>query len=245
MPLVLSVSLIWLVLRYKNQKTKLALQQKDQEILEKEAQLEKQKALTDERNRIAAEMHDDLGSGLTTIKYLSDFAAKKNKENPQLGKIAKNAEHLVQNMSEIIWAMNSRYDSAQDLVGYIRRFGSEYLELHHKEIVFSSTVKEDLVLSGVVRRNVFLITKEILHNFVKYADVDKISVKLSKVHDKLHISFLEVNNIQETTEFKENGNGLHNMAKRAQDIGGLFTQEQSKEGLLSTLSFPITKTSQV
>lgn len=84
-----------------------------------------------ERNRIAAEMHDDLGSGLTKIKYLSDglyLAIKDEKSQYDLKKIAEFSNTLVTDMGEIVWALNSRFDNLQGLKGYIRRYAAEFLE---------------------------------------------------------------------------------------------------------------------
>lgn len=103
----------WLIMRtYYTQQ----LKEKDFELREQALVIEKQMALEEERTRIAGEMHDDLGGGLTNIKFLSQKLQRKmpeGKDKETVSKIIKNTQTLVGNMSEIIWAMNSRYTSSK------------------------------------------------------------------------------------------------------------------------------------
>ncbi len=218
------------------------LERRDLILRQQELKIEKQQAIEYERNRIASEMHDDLGSGLTTIKYLSEHAikaSKNEKENKNIKRIADHANKLVNNMSEIIWAMNSRYDTASDLTGYIRHYASEFLEEHDKTITFSSKgISHKIEISGEKRRNIFLVTKEILHNFIKYAQVDEMQINVKLEDNNLSIIFLEVGNHSFDKETaQEKGNGLFNMTKRMTDIGGAITQTTTTEGLRTTLHY--------
>jgi len=109
------ISLVyWTVRSYYRRK----LEKKNQLLREQALIIKNQQAIEHERTRIASEMHDDLGSGLTTIRYLSDKAlmqAKDTEEVEQIQRIADHSNTLVRNMSEIIWAMNSRFDDAENL----------------------------------------------------------------------------------------------------------------------------------
>lgn len=184
--------------------------------------IQAQQAIEKERNRIASEMHDDLGSGLTRIKYLSDKALQLSGQNEQdeVQKIANYSDDLVKNMSEIIWAMNSRFDNVDNLIGYVRRYASEYLEQNDMELTFT-TNELDLnpAISGEKRRNVFLVIKEILHNAVKYsgAKVMKIYVE---VKEGIIITISEVGGKGfDVEEMKDKSNGIYNMQKRMEGIG--------------------------
>ncbi len=209
--------------------------------------IEKQEAVEYERNRIASEMHDDLGSGLTTIKYLSEHVMKSTgdgSEKNNIKRIADHAKKLVINMSEIIWAMNSRNDTASDLVGYIRRYASEYLEEHKKILSFSSQgITNELEISGEKRRNLFLVTKEILHNFIKYAGVEEMNIDISANQQELQIQYLELGSVGfNPADHEETGHGLYNMKNRMDAIGGQIIYEQTKEGMKTTLSYPLIST---
>ncbi|MBK8111958.1 MAG: hypothetical protein IPK46_17360 [Saprospiraceae bacterium] len=115
MPLILSAILIWFFLAYQKKKHQAENAAKDAQLREQALIIEKQNALENERNRISAEMHDDLGSGLTRIRYLSDKALvhASETEKEEITKISAYANDLVRNMGEIIWAMNSRFDNAE------------------------------------------------------------------------------------------------------------------------------------
>ena len=143
-------------------------------------------------------------------------------------------------MSEIIWAMNSRYDTASDLTGYIRRYASEYLEEHNKTLKFSSAgITHELAMSGEKRRNLFLVTKEILHNYIKYADSNELQITVSMNDNILTIEFLEIGNTGFDWEVAvDKGNGLFNINNRMKNIGGFISQEQSKLGYSTTLTYP-------
>ncbi|MGB3226675.1 MAG: histidine kinase dimerization/phosphoacceptor domain-containing protein, partial [Saprospiraceae bacterium] len=129
MPVLLSGLLIWFLVFYQKKKYTQQLEKKDLLLKQQNLIIENQQAIEKERNRIASEMHDDLGSGLTTIKYLSERALKQAKdpeEEKQVKRISEHSSQLVRNMSEIIWAMNTRYDTLENLLAYIRRYASEY-----------------------------------------------------------------------------------------------------------------------
>ncbi|MBK8622611.1 MAG: hypothetical protein IPN79_12865 [Saprospiraceae bacterium] len=135
------------------------IEKKNQLLREQSLIIEKQIAIEAERTRIATEMHDDLGSGLTKIRYLSERALK-NTSDPdeiaQIKNIADQSNTLVSNMSEIIWALNSRFDTTENLIGYLRRYIVEYLEDHHiPHQLVTNHEHEDIPVTGEKRRNVF------------------------------------------------------------------------------------------
>lgn len=206
--------------------------------------IEKQRAIEHERNRIAAEMHDDLGSGLTTIRYLSDRALKQAKdaeESKQIKRIADHSNKLVRNMSEIIWAMNSRFDTADNLVGYLRRYASEYLEEHQIPLKFIAEAEhlDKIAMGGEKRRNVFLVFKEMLHNGVKYSAAERIEVRIEGNH-QLHIEISEIGGKGFDPELaKEKGNGLFNCGKRMDSVGGQLTFEKTDEAMHIHIRIPL------
>ena len=108
----------------------------DYKIRNEKLKLEKEQAVDQERARISSDMHDDLGSGLSTIRLLSEIAKRKIKEPGQtkeIERISEAAGELVDKMSEIIWAMNSSNDSLANLIAYMRSFAADFLEHAHIE----------------------------------------------------------------------------------------------------------------
>ena len=133
--------------------------------------LEKQKAIVQERQRISADLHDDVGSGLSRIALLSEMLktqAKTPENRKEAEKISGIALEVSSNISEIIWALNSNNDYLENMVAYIRRYAAEYFE--------NSPVKLKIITPGKIlqtpingehRRNIFYTVKEALHNIIE------------------------------------------------------------------------------
>ncbi|MEM9549381.1 MAG: triple tyrosine motif-containing protein, partial [Bacteroidota bacterium] len=205
------------------------LREKDLELREKNLIISKQQALAEERTRIAAEMHDDLGGGLTTIRFLSQKVLDKSKDQSikaNISKIVNQSEILVNNMSEIIWAMNAGFDTVQSLISYTRRYANRYLENYGVELKFEvEGSTRNVKLTGVKRRNIFLTIKEALHNTVKHANANVVTIHFD-VREALGIKFKDDGiGLQRENEL---GNGLRNMKNRIQSIEGSIEFENNQ-----------------
>ena len=195
--------------------------------------IEKQKAIVaqqmavqEERNRIAADMHDDLGSGLTKITYLSQMALQKEKQEDDLIKINKTSAALVENMSEIIWAMKEENNSIQDLMLYIKNYAVEYLEMNkiNCRIKMPEQFNNSLI-KGENRRHVYLIIKELLHNIVKHAKAKNVYITTTPNIDWEIIIKDDGIGIQESKVNYKAGNGLKNIQKRIEKVNGTINYE--------------------
>jgi signal transduction histidine kinase len=151
----------WLFLkRYSNEKLRKQMRE-----------LEKLKAIEKERTRIATDMHDDLGAGLSRIKFLSEtIGIKKQQQQPfedDIIKIREYSHEMIDKMGEIVWALNEKNDSLNDLVSYIRVYAAGYLSQNgiNCKIEVPDNFPTSFV-SGEFRRNVYLTIKEALHNVV-------------------------------------------------------------------------------
>ncbi len=206
------------------------LREKDLALREANLIISQQKALSEERTRIAAEMHDDLGGGLTSIRFLSQkvlrIVTNEGLKN-QVARIVNLSEGLVNNMSEIIWAMDSGLDSLSSLISYVRRYTHEYLEDYDIEPSFKVIGKPTIgiPLSGHQRRNIFLVVKEAIHNTVKHAQASALLIQFNAGEDL--IITIKDNGIGFPIDhFK--GNGLSNMKKRVEALGGNITFSDNK-----------------
>ena len=231
------VSLLLFYFYNKNQKIRHEL------ALSKEI-IEKQEALANERTRIAAEMHDDLGGGLTKIKFLGQKMLRKVEDLDQkdkLNKIVDNSQSLVNNMSEIIWAMNPGFDTLENLIAYSRRFASEYLSDHDIKLSFESDeLNQQIEFSGEKRRHVFLVYKELMHNIVKHANATEVSIKWSLTNNRIVLAVKDngVGLSSDDENIDGDGNGLRNMKMRIEKLGGTI-HWISKEGLTCEIQLPI------
>ncbi|HZE85393.1 MAG TPA: two-component regulator propeller domain-containing protein, partial [Puia sp.] len=186
--------------------------------------LEKKQAIEKERTRIATDMHDDLGAGLSRIKFLSEtIGIKKQRELPieeEITGIRKYAHDMIDKMGEIVWALNEKNDSLSDLLSYTRAYAAEYLvqEGIHYTVEAPGNFPSTFV-SGEFRRNVYLIIKETLHNIVKHAQANQVYMAIT-IGRELTITIQDDGIGFDRAQVRPFSNGLANMQKRMKDIGG-------------------------
>ncbi|CAN5661733.1 hypothetical protein BH11BAC3_BH11BAC3_20750 [soil metagenome] len=197
--------------------------------------LERQIAVDAERNRISADMHDEIGSGITHIALLSELIQTQQKDEKGLKKdikvIAVSARKLVQTMSEIIWALNPQNDTLENLLAYTREQSQQDFESMdiHLNIDFPDMVP-DIKLTNVQRRNLYLVTREALNNALKHSDGTEIQLKLEVIQRSFCFSVSDNGKGFDESKAKPGSNGLINMKKRMGDIGGTIDWELSKKG---------------
>ncbi|MBL7826555.1 MAG: tetratricopeptide repeat protein [Saprospiraceae bacterium] len=193
-----------------------------------------------ERLRIAEDLHDDFGSGLSKISLLSEVVKKKF-QTPELDKISASAKELLLKMSEIVWALNHRNDTLPSLASYIRRYSSGFFEDSNTQCVFNfSDPLPEITLSGEARRNIFLVIKETLHNTLKHAYASILEISLQYSEGALSIEIKDNGTGFDTSEISRSGNGLLNMAKRMQSEGGLYhIESEPGKGTVTRLAMQL------
>src|SRR5688572_352973 len=183
--------------------------------------LEKKQAIEKERTRIATDMHDDLGAGLSQIKFLSEaIGMKRQKHLPieeEVSSIRSFSDEMIDKMGEIVWALNEKNDTLSDLLSYTRSYSVEYLaqnsiQCHVEE---PDNISQDYV-SSEFRRNIYLTVKESLHNIVKHAQATEVFIKI------------EITNWL-TIEIKDNGIGINNSPKNAWGNGLVSMNNRVRE----------------
>jgi signal transduction histidine kinase len=197
-----------------------------------EKQLAVLSAQQDERNRISADLHDELGSGATHIRLMSEIvkAKMKDKVQPELDKISNAANELIIKMNALIWTMKSENDSVESLITYIRIYALEFFENTSIECIVSipaSFPKKEL--TGEKRRNLFLSVKESLNNVLKHSRSDKVVIAFV-VDTKLLITITDNGVGIDYNNLRRFGSGLSNIKKRIQSIEGTYTLENNGEG---------------
>lgn len=213
----------------------------DYKIRHEKLKLEKEQAVDQERARISSDMHDDLGSGLSTIRLLSEVAKRKIQDPAQtreVERISETAGEMVDKMSEIIWAMSSSNDSLANLIAYMRSFAAEFLE--HAHITHQFYIPEvipNIKLSGGTRRNIYLAVKESLHNVVKHAKATEVIVEV-KVHKNMTIMIKDNGKGFDQEKVRLFGNGLKNIQKRMMSVGG-NADISSNNGTIVFLDIPL------
>jgi signal transduction histidine kinase/ligand-binding sensor domain-containing protein len=182
------------------------------------------------RERIATDLHDDMGSTLSSIRIFSDVARSQlDGSHPQvvpiLEKISNNASQLSDNMQDIIWTIKQDHDKLEDLVTRIREFGLKLCDA--KDIAFKVHISDSFKTSRLnleQRRNLYLIFKESLNNAIKYSNCTTIQLFITQ--QRRHLKMVIEDNGKGFSEASiTKGNGLKNIRKRAQEINGSATIE--------------------
>ncbi len=153
---------------------------KNEEKLEYEKQLAIMKTHQDERNRISADMHDELGGGMTAIRLLSELAKQRTNPEalPEIEKISVSANDLLGKMNAIIWSLKVSNDSLDNLVDYIKSFTHDFYENNNIDYTIETPEQIPAVkMSGIVRRNLFLSLKEI-SMLIRNEQAEKVTIKV-------------------------------------------------------------------
>lgn len=196
------------------------------------------------RNRIATDLHDDIGSTLTNINMLSEIS-KKNLEQPKeaekfLQRISEEVTSSSQALNDIIWNVNSRNDSMEETMTRMRRYAAELFDsgktICHLTMDESSAAKK---INMEQRRDVYLIYKESMNNIFKHASASNVWINVKWQNEKLHLKIKDDGRGFETAVVT-NRNGLRNIHSRAEKWKGSASVETSPgKGTLIQIILPV------
>ena len=198
------------------------------------------------RTGIATDLHDDIGSSLSQIAVLSEVVRRQMDGTVALSKplvtIASTSRELVESMSDIVWAINPKRDNPSDLSQRMRRFASDLLTAQDIEFRFDAVETERLVkLDAHVRRQVFLIFKESVHNVARHSGCTSVEVKLRI--EKHHISLTLTDDGRGFDPALANhGHGLMSMRQRANALGATLEIDSALDrGTVIFLKVPLAR----
>jgi len=187
------------------------------------------------RKRLARDLHDDIGSSLSSIFMISKMAMKNKppteEENQFIfNKISESSHKTMESMNDIVWIVNPENDSVELLLTRMRMHYSEIMELKGIEYSFNVTGKiGDVNLYMEQRRNFYLIFKEAVNNLAKYSKCSASSVTISIKGKEIEMNIADNGIGFNTADASTAGNGLKNMKDRAKLLNGKLSIE-SKEG---------------
>ncbi|HET7896605.1 MAG TPA: histidine kinase, partial [Flavisolibacter sp.] len=202
-------------------KAELQQQKTELQVQTMEAKMQELQKLQQMRMQIAADLHDDIGSTLTSISYYSEMVKMGLKDKDEailhlLDKIGTNARNTVSAMSDIVWVTAPHNDGASTLTNRMRNFAAEMLGQRNIHYHFhADEALEQLELTMQQRKNIYLIYKEAIHNAVKYSGCTEISIAVGQT-DELFSLVVQDNGRGFSADQLNGGNGLPNMKKRAE-----------------------------
>ncbi len=194
------------------------------------------------RNRIAADLHDEVGSSLSSIHLLSQMANTPATQDAVrtsiISKMSINAQETMEKMSDIVWMIKPEENDQASLESRMRKFLFDIAESKSIECNFTAHDLERLKLSMVERRQVYLLFKEAVNNAVKYSGSKTIDVLFGQEQGMVKLIVADKGAGFDVSR-KSSGNGLRNMQKRAEELGGKFICDtKSGEGTTIALTFP-------
>jgi two-component system sensor histidine kinase UhpB len=242
MLLLLTVAFIFILQRVKIGRVR-------EDHLRQEMAMKILKAGETERTRIAKDLHDDVGATLSSIHIYSKAAQMHLHEKPEevpvlISRISENSERMMDKMSDIIWSINSGADdTGENLVLRIKTFAMDILGSKEIESSFQLDVIGQLTFSIAARKNILLIFKECINNIAKYSNARHVAFQCERENGDIIIQIKD-DGVGFNTTHAKNGNGLGNMAHRAELLGGALTISSTPgAGSKFTVKIPIARIS--
>jgi len=170
------------------------------------------------RMKISTDLHDDIGSTLSSISILSDIAMRepdKQQAEDMLHEIKENSINLMDKMDDIVWSINPRHDSLEQLLLRMKRLASKVFEAKkiNYAIGIHDSVKE-VRLPMQYRQHIYLVIKEAINNIVKHSDASRAVIDVNYKKNLLEVVIRDNGKGFDTAAY-DAGNGLMSMRERA------------------------------
>ncbi len=180
------------------------------------------------RNKIASDLHDDIGSTLNSISVYSEVAKKDpDRRDHALSMIGESSRKIIDSMSDIVWTINPDNDSFDRIVSRMRSISYNLLKARKIDFAFKADESLNKILLPMeTRRNFYLIFKEAINNLVKYSEATRASITLSQESNIVILTVLD-DGIGFDSSQAYNGNGLNNMKRRAIDMQATLNIDSS------------------
>lgn len=218
----LGATFIWVALLRRKVESRTVQLQKE---IEERQLVERHHAIEQERTRVAQDLHDELGAGLTEVSMLGSLAntpaIPPETKARYLEQLTQMARSLVTSLDEIVWAVNPHYDSAASLVSYYSLFAQRFLNL--AGIACRLRVGDNIPeypLDSKVRHGVFCAFKEALNNVIRHSGATEVQLVFEVVGEQLVLSVLDNGRGVESGSRQPGKDGLAGLRQRMQQLGG-------------------------
>ena len=206
--------------------------------------VELQRAAEAERSRIARDLHDELGAGLTAVSLLASAGLGEyrgsEKINSRLHTIAEKARSLVAALDVIVWAIDPERNSLQSFANYLRSYAKELLSDSNIACHFRIPIERDgQTLEGAVRHTLLLAVKEALNNVIRHASATEVKIQMVETDHRLDI-IISDNGHGFDLQTIRRGHGLTNLQRRMEALHGHCQIEtQSGKGTIVRFILPL------
>lgn len=213
-------------------------------IAKERARYAQQLALDEQRQKITADLHDDIGASLSSLQLNSAIASRlidndAGKAKSVLYKLEKQSRQLAERIGDIIWSLKPGSEQLMTLSSRVKNFANEILG--DSEINYIINIDEKLnevVKDFATRKNIVLVSKEAINNAAKYSHAKNLSILIKLETGRLVLKITDDGIGFDETQQK--GNGLYNMLKRVEELNGSFDISSAKgKGTVITATIPV------
>ena len=190
--------------------------------------LQQQAAITDERSRIAKDLHDGLGADLTRLALLADLADGEDSTTAtgHRQKLSRSSREAARALKEMIWIANPANDTVEGLVSRICQTAEDFLgDARIRCRLELAPQLPEASLSLDQRRNLLLVAREALNNVVKHANATEVCLRADSSDHSLHLEIEDNGRGFEPASARADGLGLASMRQRVENMGGTFEIE--------------------
>ena len=193
--------------------------------IEERQTVERHRAMEAERSRVAHDLHDELGSGITEAGMLASLVKNPGvpleKKTEYLDQLSEACSAMVTGLDEIVWAVNPRYDSVGDLAGYFSLFAQRFLDLAqiHCRLKIDESLPE-IALDSKQRHGLFLAFREALTNIVRHGNAREVTLDIHVMNDTLTVALADNGSGFDVESVAPDSNGLRGMSDRMANLGG-------------------------
>jgi signal transduction histidine kinase len=218
----LGITLIWIILLRNRVAERTAQLRKE---IEERNRVEQHRFMEQERTRVAQDLHDELGQGLTQVGILGSLAKNPSLttelKNLYLDQLSEAARTLVTGLDEIVWAVNPKYDSVASLASYHALFAQRFLNLAGIACRFDTVEKlPNFPMASQLRHGIFLAFKEALNNVVRHSGATEVRLGITVNRDRLMISIADNGCGFEASTSTPGSDGVTGLYERMKKLGG-------------------------
>jgi signal transduction histidine kinase len=201
--------------------------------------------LLSQKNEISKDLHDDIGSGISSILIHSDLLQKTDQSDEKqkllLNKISVTAKEVSQRINTFIWSLNAENNTLRDFMEYLKLYAENLFEGTPLELDFieDEVANKRFLIDGKTRKNLFFSVKEIFNNALKHSNADRITITV-KIAEKRNLLIEIKDNGVGISGQNYFGNGLKNLQKRVEEMNGAIDIE-SHNGLSTRIFIPLSE----
>ncbi|GEM_PF-294964 len=196
-------------------------------------EIEKQKSLQQEREKISRDMHDELGAGISAIKLQSEILRKqmegKTLHTEEIDHLISISEEMNTSMREMLWTLNSKSDSVANLAGYMAHFCEVFFSKTDISLQVQNRISNNETnVNYEFRRNILLVLKEACNNIIKHSEAQRVLVDMEEKKSSFILKIQDNGKGFQQQDYL--GYGLTNMKTRMEMIDGNFTIQSGTNG---------------